>query len=310
MICTEARVILGLSEGDYSLEHLRKQYHKLALKHHPDKNGNTPESNETFRRIHEAYCLLSFNAGDSEVEDLNGEVRENVSDEYVDPYLRVLKEFIMSVFETKYRHSIFQLVCDILSAGKQLSVQLFADLPKDTVLQVYSFLSEHRSVLHLSNDFIEQLRALVLRKYDHMTVYRLNPSLVDLMECNFYKLYVGDQLFLVPLWQNESYFDGSGCEIIVLCEPDLPDHISLDEENQVHIRFSVSFDTLASLFREKKAVMELSLWNDNNNPLLSIPLNQITFSAKQVIVIPNKGISKHLHHIDQKTDVFVHLTIV
>ena len=43
---------------DLSLEYLKKQYRKLALKHHPDKNGNTHDSNEQFKKINEAYHFL------------------------------------------------------------------------------------------------------------------------------------------------------------------------------------------------------------------------------------------------------------
>ena len=38
---------------ELSLEYLKKQYRKLALKNHPDKNGNTYESNEKFKKINE-----------------------------------------------------------------------------------------------------------------------------------------------------------------------------------------------------------------------------------------------------------------
>ena len=60
---TEAFEILeiDLSESrsnNVSLEYLKKQYKKLALKHHPDKNGNTFESNEKFKQINESYSYL------------------------------------------------------------------------------------------------------------------------------------------------------------------------------------------------------------------------------------------------------------
>lgn len=42
-----------------SMADIKKSYYKEALKHHPDKNGNTPESNEKFKLIHEAYTVLS-----------------------------------------------------------------------------------------------------------------------------------------------------------------------------------------------------------------------------------------------------------
>ena len=44
--------------SDINLEYLKKQYHKLALLYHPDKNGNTLESNEKFKQINEAFNCL------------------------------------------------------------------------------------------------------------------------------------------------------------------------------------------------------------------------------------------------------------
>jgi len=35
-------------------DQVKKQYRKLALLHHPDKNGNTVESKERFKKILEA----------------------------------------------------------------------------------------------------------------------------------------------------------------------------------------------------------------------------------------------------------------
>jgi len=48
----EALKILGLSEvKDLSPECIKKEYHKLALKHHPDKGGDA----EKFKRLAFAY---------------------------------------------------------------------------------------------------------------------------------------------------------------------------------------------------------------------------------------------------------------
>ena len=45
--------------SDINLEYLKKQYHKLALQNHPDKNGNTKESKE--KRVSSlSYFLLLF----------------------------------------------------------------------------------------------------------------------------------------------------------------------------------------------------------------------------------------------------------
>jgi DnaJ-class molecular chaperone len=42
-----------------TLRHIKKKYHKLALRWHPDKNNNSEESTRKFKEIAEAYQVLS-----------------------------------------------------------------------------------------------------------------------------------------------------------------------------------------------------------------------------------------------------------
>lgn len=50
--------VLGLTKPSDPSE-IRKAYHKLALKWHPDKNDGSSEATETFKKITEAYDVLS-----------------------------------------------------------------------------------------------------------------------------------------------------------------------------------------------------------------------------------------------------------
>ena len=42
-----------------SQEYIKRKYHKMALKWHPDKNGNTIEATARFQKINQAYIYLA-----------------------------------------------------------------------------------------------------------------------------------------------------------------------------------------------------------------------------------------------------------
>ena len=292
---------------DISLEYLKKQYRKLILKHHPDKNGNTPESNDKFKQIHEAYHFLK-----SEIHKLNPTDFDNKEedDEPQDSciYVNILKCFMKSVFEGCYTDILSKIVNDIMNAGKKISVKLFDDLDKDTALHIYTFLSINRSILHINQDILDLIRDIVVKKYDNVEVYRLNPSVNDLLNNNVYKLYANNELFLVPLWHNESYFDGSGCEVIVLCEPELPDGIKIDEDNNIHAVITINVNEFHQmLFNDKTIAVTIG------GKCHQISPSKLYIKNEQYYRIKNEGLSKikkDIYDISEKTDIIVKIIII
>lgn len=293
---------------EISLKYLKKQYHKLALKYHPDKNNNTEESTERFKKINEAYYYL-MNEYKNNIKDDDDifETEHEPSEEFM--YYNVLQNFIKSVLESKYTDVVFSIIKDILITGKQISLRLFEDLDKDTVLQIYSFLSKYRSIIHINNELIVQLRGIVLSKYNNVEIYKLNPSIDDLMDNNFYKLYVDNQLYLVPLWHNESYFDGSGCEIIVLCDPELPDNIKIDDDNNLYIETEInSHNELPKLLTQG-----LDITTYIGKKKISIPLSNLYLKKEQSYKFKNQGISKvknDIYDVKNKSDIIVKIKFI
>ena len=223
----------------YTLKYLKHKYHKLALQNHPDKNDNSAESNEKFKQINEAYEFLKKGAYDF------SEFSENIYDDEQDGntcYQNILKTFIFDVMKGSYNTIISSIVQEIVSNCKNISLKMFTELNKDTSIHVYSFLSKYKHVLHISDEILSQMKDFVLEKCKDDQVYILNPNIDDLLGENVYKLEINSEFYYVPLWHDEVYFDGkTGCEIIVKCIPDLPENISIDEDNNLIIELQIPF---------------------------------------------------------------------
>lgn len=288
-------------------EDIKKQYRKLALKYHPDKNGNTEVSNERFKKINEAYNYLNNLYSEDIDVDVNTDIGE--SDNFQSSlYTDILKQFIRTTFEGKYTEVLSKIVSKIIGAGKKISTDLFNELDKDTALNIYSFLSMNRSTLHLSQEILDLIREIVVKKYDNVEIYKLNPSINDLFNNNLYKLYIGDELFLVPLWHNESYFETSiNSEIMVICEPELDKNITIDDDNNICIDTIINANDIPTLI-----INNTSIPIQIGNKELSIPIEYLYMKKTQIYKIKGQGISKvkrNIYDVSEKTDIIVHITI-
>lgn len=308
MNCKLACEILEMDEDVKELKYIRKQYHKLALLCHPDKNGNTDESKLKFQRINEAYEFLLLSQEDKEIEKSN----ENTSG-----YFDILNVFLSGILNNEV---FAEIVKDV--ALKRLSSKLFETLDEESCLKVYSFLSKNKNILHLSEDILEKVKEIIDKKKtscsnennnDNKVNILLTPSVDDLFNNNVYKLIVDEQLYLVPLWHSELYFDGSsGSEIIVTCEPNLGPSNSIDENNNLYVSLELAYDKIREMLLEG---------NEDNKCVnffigtkeFFIPLRELFMRREQIYRIKNQGISKirenNIYDVRDKADVIVKLII-
>jgi hypothetical protein len=288
---------------ELTLQFINKRYRKMALKYHPDKNGNTEESNEHFKKINEAYTYLKRESKYFE-NDEDDSCHDSQS-----IYLNVLKNFIKSAMDGNYSDLIAKIVNDILIKGKQISLKIFEDLDKDTALNVYIFLSRYKSILYFSDELLENVKQMVIQKYDNVEIYKLNPSINDLLHNNFYKLYVQEQLYLVPLWHKESYYDGSGCEIIAICEPDLPNDIKIDDDNNLIVNIDVyAYSDLPDMIINNQ---DISF--DIGDESFSIPLSELYIRREQYYRLKGRGlvnVKKDLYDLSDKSDIIVKIIFI
>ena len=92
-------------------EYVKKQYHKLALINHPDKNNNSLDSTNKFQQINEAYDFLL-----KELHTIDGStnafaqgsqrdcfVSSNQSEETNSKYIYLLSLFISSIIKIFFK---------------------------------------------------------------------------------------------------------------------------------------------------------------------------------------------------------------
>jgi curved DNA-binding protein CbpA len=259
---------------------LKKKYYKLSLLHHPDKHNNSRESNERFKKINMAYELLKQEINEEEV---NEEKENNVNYEYF------LKK-ILKKYDFIYHF--------ILNNYENMTIQLFEGINKETSINLYHFLLNHKSILHISNELVEKVKEIILEKYKDVTIYILKPTLNELFGERIFILELFNKTFFVPLWHSELEFDK---DVIVKCIPDLPENIIIDENNNLIVNIKTPFSSL----------LEKNYINVNVNNLF-IPINELFIKKEQYYIFKEKGISKidenNMYNISSKADVIVFLT--
>ena len=301
---------INTNYSDITIDLIKKKYHKLALQNHPDKNGNTPESNEKFKQINEAYNYLkremkNIDPANHENDQANDEENKDQSSSV---YYDILKLFIKGLLDGKYNDVFINIVQDIVSGYKKISLKLFDDLDRENAINVYLFLSKYKTILHLSDTILDEIKEIVIQKYDNVEIYKLNPNINDLLNNNFYKLYVNDELYLVPLWYNEVYFDNKNEEIIVLCDPELPQGVKIDDDNNIYIEKNINIQTeLPSLLANDDSInIEIG------DQVFYILVSELSMKREQYYRIKNKGLTKpndDIYCVSQKGDIIVKIVL-
>jgi len=295
--------------SEITIDLLKKQYRKLALLNHPDKCGDTEESTKKFQKIQEAYQYLQKELKQYEPFIPNNftETQHNESESESSLYMDILKVFMKTILERNYNDIVLNIVSEIVYGCKKVSLQLFDNIDKETCTYIYNFLSNHRYILHLSQELLETIREMVLNKYDNALVYKLNPSIDDLMDNNIYKLYVNDNLYIVPLWYNEVYFETSDNEIIVICEPELKENIKIDDDNNIQVDSHISIQHVLNKIVENESI-EIHVGKKK----FFIPISELYMKREQYYRIKNKGISQiknDIYDISERADIIVKIII-
>jgi len=298
----ESIIVLNLTHHNITEQELKKKYHKLALKNHPDKNGNTKESTEKFKQINEAYEIILREISNTEKENDEKEnnYNDNTNSHSTYEYSHFLNLFIDQITKGQYNTFIISTIKSVVNGCTNISLSLFENISQENSVLIYYFLIKNKNTLHVSDEIIEKIKTILFEKFKNIQMIHLNPSLTDLLNSNVYKLEIDESKYYVPLWHNELYFDS---DIIVKCIPELPDNIEIDEDNNLIITETISFTN--SLVCQEYIIIKVG------ELMLNIPINKLFIRPFQKYVFREQGILKinenDIYNTKEKGDIIIHI---
>jgi hypothetical protein len=269
---------------------IKRQYHIMALKYHPDKNPS-PDAIVHFIKIKEAYDLLLENP----------DCTYHTENSYVD----LLQNFLKNIWKKENKVSLFSIIIEkIVNYSEYKILELLECVDKTIIISIYDVFSKYRDSFHYSEEFLEKIKDVLSKKIQQEEYIVLNPSIDDLFDCNLYRMIVEDETYIVPLWQHELVYDNHGKEIYIECNPIVSDNISIDAENHIHM-FSI-YD-IKDIWNK---LIEINVGKQK----FSILSEKLLLKQNQTIILKGQGLPKpnlhDIYDISQKGDIYLHIELV
>ena len=340
---------LGYSENTppSSMKELNKRYHILALQHHPDKyvgmgEQTEAEATEKFKEINEAHkCLREYFYSSSDCEYNMG--YDNILQLFIQTIISKMSSSAQPTTNSN-TDAIQSIIHQIITKGIRSAVSIFRSMDKQAMIMIYDILSNNQDLFGISREIMDELTTIMDEKTNSDIVIRLNPSLLDMLLDRVYILKECGHTYYIPLWYSELHFkiasagvpnennadtdadagdvagDGADAgEVIVLCDPELPDNVTIDDNNNIYISLDVS---ICDLFRQQVLPVVISDEIKTNGFVYYIHASDVTLRSditQRILLHGCGGIAamNHATHaaadmykVDKRANVYANIRLV
>ena len=289
---------LDINNPDIDVDMIKRQYRLKALIYHPDKN-KSPNAVRKFQEIHDAYEYLLM------AEEYANQDGYAAADD--DSYRNLFMMFLKKILENDTGQSVFyNIIQRITTMCESKAFELLERLDKPTLIKTCIILTKYKDAFHITDNIIEKITQLIQTRNENDECIILNPTLKDLHNNNLYRVSVNGETYIIPLWHHELVYDNLGHDLYVNCLPDLPDHISIDENNNIHI--DVKYN-IHDIWEHEYIQVQC------DTMCYPIQVNTLKLANKQNVIFAKQGLSKinakNIYDVSNRGDVYVtvHLTL-
>lgn len=285
----EAIEILNLNDEKICELNIKKKYRVLALLYHPDKNKNE-DANEKFQKINEAYnCLMN---------------NENINKEIT--YKDLIFDFLENHFDIKDNNTKEKIYIyidkNINSFIQYLLLKYFND---NNLINIYRLIEKFENNINIfDNKLINKIKSTIINRVSNIEQIILNPILSDLLEDNIYKFNYKNEIYYIPLWHEELIYDYNESEFIIKIEPNLPENISLDNNNNLLIDLEYNV-------RDIWDKEEIFFYLESKE--FKLIKKNLTLRKMQKVILKNQGISKidhnNIFNNKNRSDIIINLSL-
>ena len=287
--------ILGITKENFTVKSVKKAYYQKALETHPDKCKGF-KSSPSFNEVQEAYNLLS---------NCNKDDFQEIESQNNNDYSSILSSFISSTIGIDVKaDQIAQTLVSIKAGYEDATIKMFSEMNRHNAVKLYNYLEQYSSIFGFDGEIMNKLKVIVDGKTGKDTFITLKPTLANVLRNDVFKLEKNDDTYCIPLWHDELEYDLDDQSMIVSIRPVLPENMTIDDDNNLHISKSLNINDIFGLDHYEIDLMCKSI---------QVNVREIMLKPRQTVCFANQGIArintKNMFSVNKLGHIFVHITL-